>query len=187
MNPYTRGPNAMSERERFLSHIYKSDSGSWLWTASTISGYGNFTADGTTVAAHRYSWVFHHGGIPEGLWVLHKCDVKRCVNPDHLYLGTHKDNTEDAVRRGRVATGDRHRSKTSPETLPRGDANGMRKHPESVQRGELNKTARLTNEQVVEIRRLCGLKVRQRDIAAKFNVSQRTVWRVFHRKAWAHV
>jgi hypothetical protein len=76
----------------------------WLWTASLfVGGYGRFGAQ----RAHRVSWELHHGEVPEGLFVLHRCDNPRCVNPGHLFLGTQTDNMRDmwAKRRGRRPRG----------------------------------------------------------------------------------
>lgn len=75
----------------------------WLWTrAKTDKGYGNTSLGKHNYhPAHRISWTIHKGKIPNGLWVLHKCDVRSCVNPDHLYLGTHEDNMRDMSARNR--------------------------------------------------------------------------------------
>lgn len=64
-------------------------------------GYGNAYRDGQVMPANRYVWEEAHGPIPDGLWVLHKCDNRACVNLDHLYLGTAADNARDMVERGR--------------------------------------------------------------------------------------
>ena len=89
--------------ERFeKSYIPEPMSGCWLWIkAVKNTGYGRFKLGDRPTSAHRLSWTLHRGEIPDGLWVLHKCDVPSCVNPDHLYLGTHADNTNDALKRGR--------------------------------------------------------------------------------------
>ena len=78
------------------------DTGCWLWVGGVNSdGYGTWSAHGET-KAHRGSWVMHNGGIPEGMHVLHKCDRPNCVNPDHLFLGTHQDNMADLRKKGRA-------------------------------------------------------------------------------------
>lgn len=63
--------------------------------------YGMMTFNGKSTAMHRISWILAYGEIPDGLWVLHKCDNRLCVRPDHLWLGTPKDNTQDMMRKGR--------------------------------------------------------------------------------------
>lgn len=78
----------------------------WLWTASTIKGYGAFRLENQTVYAHRIAWEAVHGPIPAGVEIDHLCSVPRCVNPDHLELVTHAEN----VRRGRG--GDHQAAKT---------------------------------------------------------------------------
>lgn len=89
--------------ERFLDRIeYEPNSGCWLWAgATTTAGYGQFSA-GRPVLAHRYSYAFYRGEIPSGYCVCHKCDVPECVNPDHLFTGTHKENAWDKVKKGRA-------------------------------------------------------------------------------------
>jgi hypothetical protein len=75
-------------------------------------GYGQFSCGHRNEIywhrAHRFSWALVHGEIPEGMWVLHRCDNPPCVNPDHLFVGTHEDNMSDMVRKGRQAKGARN-------------------------------------------------------------------------------
>lgn len=79
------------------------ESGCWLWNKSWMStGYGQFQNKRKTYLAHRYSYEVFVSGIPEGLCVLHKCDTRACVNPDHLFLGTKRDNIRDAKSKGRL-------------------------------------------------------------------------------------
>jgi hypothetical protein len=80
------------------------NTGCWLFIGSLGSnGYGKLKGvrARTTIMAHRYSWEAHNGPIPRGLFVLHRCDQPSCVNPDHLFLGTHVDNMTDMVKKGR--------------------------------------------------------------------------------------
>lgn len=96
----------MEEKERFLQYVKigLDDDACWIWTGATRSnGYGSFgLSSGVVEGAHRASYILFTGSIPEGLWVLHKCDVKNCVNPKHLFLGTQSDNMQDSVKKGRT-------------------------------------------------------------------------------------
>jgi hypothetical protein len=95
-------PRNLSLEERFWLHVRKS-TGCWIWTAQIHGfGYGYFHVGKRKMPAHRFSWELHYGKIPEGLFVCHHCDVPECVNPDHLFLGTKKQNTHDAIRKGRL-------------------------------------------------------------------------------------
>ena len=81
--------------------IPEPNSGCWLWLGRLYNGYGKLRVGHLKVAAHRLAWELVNGPIPEGLIVRHKCDVPCCINPAHLKVGTHSDNTADRVERGR--------------------------------------------------------------------------------------
>lgn len=89
---------------RFWSKVGRAESGCWEWQWSVFkqTGYGQFALDSKTpVNAHRMSWELVNGTVPSGLFVLHKCDNRKCVNPEHLFLGNQQDNMEDMAKKGR--------------------------------------------------------------------------------------
>ena len=101
-------------KEKFWSYVNKTDT-CWVWTGTlNKAGYGIICiydpaiTRGRTFIVSRVSWYFHFGSIPKGMNVLHRCDNPPCVNPDHLWLGTHKDNARDRSQKGR----DRNSRKT---------------------------------------------------------------------------
>jgi hypothetical protein len=87
----------------FLHQIDADDAGCWIWRgAKTDKGYGHFKSMGKTRGAHRTAYELFVGPIPTGLYVLHRCDVPPCCNPAHLFVGTNRDNVQDAIGKGVV-------------------------------------------------------------------------------------
>ena len=94
------------------------NSGCWLWTGSaTDKGYGHMWFKGKYVKSHRISYMLHCGAIPDGHVVCHSCDVPYCINPDHLFVGTTKDNIHDCINKGRAKRGRVGRPKLSREQV----------------------------------------------------------------------
>jgi hypothetical protein len=147
---------------RFSSRLDKSGS-CWLWTGGVSgSGYGETTCGPKPqIPTHRLSWILYRGDIPEGLQVLHKCDVKICVNPDHLFLGTQTDNMQDCVKKGR------HRPAGCP--------------------GESNPKARLTEAQVIDIRRRRKAGEGPTALSKEYGVSRIHIQYIVKGKAWSNV
>lgn len=165
---YTRKPL----QERFWAKVRKGDD-CWEWTAAIAdTGYGIITiVDGNSGAAHRLSYEFHFGPIPDGLCVMHKCDNRKCVRPDHLMLGTTADNNRDMTEKGR------RRSR-----VPQGVAHHGSKLNESIvalarsmwtNRGSTGKGAK-------------GYWTLDR-LAEKFGVSNSTMHAALIGKTWRHV
>lgn len=112
------------------------ESGCWLWLGAVKSnGYGNVVVNRRTVMAHRYSWERHHGPIPDGLYVLHRCDVRRCVRPDHLFLGTAAENTADMMRKGRQRSPIRRLDDAVRAAIRAAALSGTRQHVLAEQHG----------------------------------------------------
>ncbi len=163
---YWRGRSRAGQRritpvlERFWAKVEKTPT-CWVWTAACIAdGYGSFAlARGRMVKTHQYSWQIHNGPIPDGLWVLHTCDNRRCVNPAHLYLGTRMDNVHDMMSRGR-------------NRQPKGEA-----HP----------GAKLTEQDVLAIRARLAKGEICRTIAADYAVTEALIGHIHTRRIWKHI
>jgi hypothetical protein len=176
----------------------------WLWTGAKFPplGYGAFKVKGKMWRAHRWAWTRVNGPIPEGLDVLHRCDVPACVNPAHLFTGTDAVNMADKVAKGRQAKGATHGTHTRPETrtsgddhwtrqhperVPRGAATVMHTHPEGRRPGEANGNSKLSAEQVQAIRAEVAGGAVQAKVGAKYGVDQTAVSAIVLRKVWRHI
>ena len=148
----------------------------WLWTGCLgTTGYGMVSFARESWSAHRLAWTLTNGQIPKGLCVLHHCDERQCVNPEHLYVGTKKNNSDDMFSRGR---GNR----------AFGDRNGSRKHRDRRPRGEENGLSTLTEDQVREIRRRYSLGgVTMSQLGAEYGLWKGSICRIIRRKTWDHV
>ena len=145
---------------RFWSKVNK-DTGTdcWEWTASTQKGYGTFWTGRILMRAHRFSWCIHDSDVTT-LHVLHHCDNRLCVNPNHLFTGTNLDNIKDRVEKGRSG------------------ANGLY--------GETHGKAKLTDHDVVEIRRLYP-DVQQVHLAERYGITQGQISAIIRRASWRHL
>lgn len=143
----------------------------WEWKLwRDKDGYGHVRWNKKGVLAHRKAWELARGSIPDGLCVLHSCDNPPCCNPAHLHLGTNVENTRESVEKGRRATGNR---------------NGSRRHPERLVRrfGDTNPAAKVVDSTIAAIRAAyVPGRVRQKDLARQFGVSQSYVSLVVREK-----
>lgn len=134
---------------RFWSCVDKTGD-CWIWTGQrTRDGYGRISVNQKYVGAHRVSFELANGPIPDGLYVLHSCDNRPCVNPAHLWLGTHQDNMRDMAEKGR----------------------GRERGKGGINAGASNPRAKITEQQVSEIRALRGV-VKHAEIAKRFGISK---------------
>jgi hypothetical protein len=155
---------------RLMTHVDGQADGCWLWTgACNRRGYGQIGIDYHTVYAHRAVYIAMIGPIPDGMNVCHHCDVPSCVNPEHLFLGTHTDNRHDAMRKGHVACGIHH---------------GRYTHPESTARGSRNGQAKLTETDALAI---LASEASTSSLSRRFNVSRYVIQRVRNGRSWKHV
>lgn len=135
----------------------------WEWTGARRVGYGalvvgyNEKGQPIKASAHRLSWQLHNSEIPDGLFVCHHCDNRLCVRPDHLFLGTIRENGADMVRKGRQV------------------------------KGERVNTCQLTEAQAAEVKRLSDAGVRQQSIADMFGIGQSTVSAIVCGQSWKHL
>lgn len=152
----------LTTEQRFWAYVSTRPGRSpcWEWTGAVIStGYGKLhLGPGQATLAHRYSYELHRGPIPAGLFVLHRCDNRRCVNPRHLFCGTQKDNVDDMEAKGRgVKPG------------VKGEANGGSKINEAAVRDirASSETARVTAE--------------------RYGVSTSLIHGIRQRRIWKHI
>lgn len=146
--------------DRFFSYVgRKTEHGCILWTGGLSCGYANFSLSRCkSVRASHVAYELAYGPLPAGLFALHTCDNPQCINPSHLFAGTNSDNSKDMAAKGRSTKGEKH---------------GM---------------AKLSNEQVLEIRRRYRVGgIFQRELAKEFGVTQTLIGMIVRRKVWSHV
>lgn len=151
----------MTNIERFFQKVYpEPNTGCWLWGGSlNTSGYGNILKRTYGYSiAHRFSYFLHYGEFNSNLHVLHICDTPCCVNPNHLFLGTNNDNVRDRYNKGRSA------------------------------RGETHHKSKITNDDVLEIRKLFASgKFLKAQLALLYGLTSQSITGIVNRKTWRHV
>ena len=154
-----RGRKAETVEDRFWASVDKSD-GCWEWTGAAVRGYGQIGFGGKVEYTHRVSWVIHNGRISDNMDILHSCDNPGCVNPAHLFEGTHQDNMTDRDTKGRL----NHR----------------------VMLGDEARYRKLNSKQVLSIRSLYP-KISQSELGRMFDVCSGTIFQIVHRRTWRHI
>ncbi len=158
--------------ERLASHLNRNGrqvgdlTPCWEWTGKTDKdGYARITvqtpAGPRGVRVHRIAYELSNGPIPDGLWVLHRCDNPLCSNPAHLFLGDNATNQQDCIRKGR-------RGRTGP-------------------RGERHPSAKMTEALVREARARHAAGARLRDLTRDYAVTKGNMWNILHGRAWKDV
>ncbi len=138
----------------FEANIEKTE-GCWIWKGSIKKdGYGKI---GYKSSAHRRSYEYYKGEIPKGLCVCHSCDIRSCVNPDHLFLGTYKENSQDAVKKGRMTRGSRVENSI------------------------------LTEQMVLDIRKMRLSGKEYSEISKHFGIRKATIAHACKNRGWKHV
>ena len=145
----------------------------WIWKGmiqlGKRGGYGHLVVNGKIKKSHRISWELQHGRIPDGLQVLHRCDIRACVNPNHLFLGTNKDNVDDKIAKGRHLRGEEASRYSNPK------------------RGEEQANAKFSDEKVLEMRKLYQSGLSIKEIATMIGERQNVVNMIVHGRRWAHL
>jgi hypothetical protein len=156
-------PRRKTNEERFWTHATRSD-GCWLWAGNVhkISGYGTSSWDSGEgglrfISAHVMAYRLFRGGVPPDTLVRHTCDVRHCVNPEHLILGNQTENMRDCIERGRIARGSRQ---------------GL---------------SRMTEDRVLELRYRHARGETGGTLAKVYGISQATVSQITRRVTWRHV
>lgn len=136
------------------------DNGCWEFTGGrTAAGYGVLNCGGKVMLAHRLSFDLVVDDIPAGMFICHKCDNRACINPDHLFLGTAQDNSDDMYNKNR----------------------------QPYRKGECGPKAFLSEEQVIAIRLAVSQGATGPQLALKYKVTKQTIYDIKNRKTWSHL
>jgi hypothetical protein len=148
-------------KTRFFKHVKITD-GCWEWFGNKAKGYGHirqFKGCWKSVKAHRVSYELFVGKIPKGMLVCHKCDNPACVNPEHLFVGTAKDNSLDCVKKDRCVR----------------------------LRGEFSPMHKLTQDQVMEIRERYKDGYSQTELGREYGLHHGSIWAIVHNVSWKYL
>lgn len=142
---------------RFMAKVAIADDGCWNWTGGCcLRGYGNYWDSGKTIGAHRFAAAAVFGDLGEA-FVMHLCDNRKCVNPDHLALGSHLDNMADMIRKGRHVYGERHHA------------------------------TKMTSEKVIKARIMAAQGVPVAEVARRFGIAKCPMQQIISGRTWRHL
>lgn len=150
-----------ADRRRLWAGVsIKGENECWEWTGVIIKdGYGQFHHKGANLLAHRVIFAVTHGRCDGPARICHTCDNPPCCNPNHLWSGTQKENTQDMINKGRRVSS----------------------------AGEMNPNAKLNTNQVIEIRNQHKAGASNKDLAAKYGIGLNTLYEIITRRSWRHV
>jgi len=198
------------EQESFWGKINKNgptmptmDSQCWEWQRARIDGYGTVKVRRLNLRTHRVAFLITGGILTnEKPLVCHQCDNRKCCNPEHLFAGSVKDNVDDMVSKNRNARGERNGSRLHPERYPkgsdhysrtrghlmaRGESHGSKTKPDAILKGSRHPQAKLTEQQVIEIRNRHSLGGGPSALGREFGISQSVCSAIVRRKIWKHI
>ena len=163
------------KRGDFWSKVDSSqgESECWLWMGSMGSGgYGQVRVSKRLLRTHRVAWELTNGSIPDGKVVCHRCDNPRCCNPHHLFLGSQQENVADMISKGRNAS----------------TIEIIKNSTHARAKGEQNSQAKLTEDEVIRIRRRWTQGgITKKELASQFGVSDVLIFKIVRRQIWKHL
>lgn len=162
--------------DRLIRHITKLEDKCWLWNGhKNDSGYGVMAIREQNrvklLKVHRVSWEMHNGKIPDGLFVCHTCDVRNCVNPEHLFLGTSADNIADASRKGRMPFNDKAFAIEAGKKIYGSKVFG----------------SKLKEADVAVIKSCVKKGIKQKELVEWYKVHPTTICDIINGRSWRHV